>query len=63
MKHDLSMYRVYGQDDYDSYDEYCEASSAQMAANRVREWHDFDDESASRNYKVIEVSKVMKGWK
>lgn len=57
MRNELKMYRVYGrEDDWNSFDEYCEASSPQRAVDRVREWH-------GEGYEVIEVSRVIKGWK
>jgi len=61
MKSGLTMYRVFGESaDGQVYDDYCEASTAQKAVDRIREWHMSDDEE----YKVIEVSKVLKsGWK
>ena len=66
MKNELKMYRVYGRDEYDQWDEYCEASSAQNAVDRVREWHSYDDRTYNGkriNYEVVEVAKVVKGWK
>lgn len=53
----LKMYRVYGYDNERAYDEYCEATSAQVAVDHVREWHEGEP------YQVLEVSKVVKGWK
>ena len=53
----LIMYRVYGFVGEQSFDEYVEASSVQRAVDRVREWHD------GEKYEVVEVSKVVKGWK
>ena len=61
MKNEMSMYRIFGESaDGQVYDEYCEASTAQVAVDRAREWHDYD----RPGYKVIEVAKVLKsGWK
>lgn len=61
MKSGLSMYRVYGMsDDGQVYDDYCQASTAQIAVDRIREWRSEDVEK----YRVIEVSKVLKsGWR
>ena len=56
----LNMYRVYGHQGGDAFDEYAEASTAQQAADRVREWRSYgsDDKVC-----VEEVSKVLTGWK
>lgn len=56
MRNELKMYRVYGLKNGNSLDEYCEASSAQKAVDKVREWYEGDCE-------IIEVSRVIKGWK
>jgi len=54
----LYTYIVYGTDDYEAYEDYVEAANPQHAVDRVREWHDENPE-----YSVIQVSKVIKGWK
>lgn len=62
----LNMYRVYGRDEFEEYDEYLEASSVQKAVDRVREWHSYDGfpfKDPKKQYEVIEVAKVVKGWK
>ena len=52
----LNMYRVYGHfKNGNIFDEYCQASTAQVAVDRVREWYP-DGE-------VEEIAKVVKGWK
>ena len=61
MKDELKLYRVYGERGLETFDEYCHAMSAQHAVDRVREWHSYD--GAEEEYKVVEVSKVVKGWK
>lgn len=64
MRNDMELpeFRVYGKYEEDGaeicFDEYCYATTAQSAANRVREWY-----SDKTNCAVLEVSKVMKGWK
>ena len=66
MKNELHMYRVYGRDEYDTWNDYCEASFAQAAVDRVREWHSYDDRTYNGKrikYEVVEVAKVVKGWK
>lgn len=56
----LNMYRVYGHtEDGNIFDEYCEASTAQFAVDRVREWI----QSGGQSCFVEEVAKVVKGWK
>ena len=54
----LNMYRVFGHKGLDVFDEYVEASTAQHAVDRVREWMSYDGGCT-----VEEVSKVVKGWK
>jgi len=54
----MNLYRVYGHyADGNIFDEYCEASSAQAAVNRCREW------TAEDGGVVEEVSKVVKSWR
>jgi len=56
VKDELKMYRVYGRKGLDSFDEYLYASNAQTAVDKVREWFEGECE-------VLEVAKVVKGWK
>ena len=64
MKDDLKLYRVYGERGLETIDEYCHAMSAQHAVDRVREWHSYDDvEDGAPPFVVLEVAKVVKGWK
>ena len=64
MKDELKMFRVYGERGLETYDEYCWARNAQNAADRVREWHSNDgSDESDPPFKVIEVAKVMRGWK
>lgn len=54
----LNLYRVYGHlSNENIFDEYCEASTAQVAVDRVREWY------LEEGCVVEEVAKVVKGWK
>lgn len=59
----LPMFRVEGYyADYGEpeiyFDEFCSAANAQAAADRVREWH-----SDKSECQILEIAKVMKGWK
>lgn len=56
MAKEIMEYRVYGEHDGNGVDEYVAAHSAQEAADTMRGWYDGEIE-------IIEVSRVMKGWK
>lgn len=57
---ELKTYRVYGLTSSDYFDEYVEATSAQTAVDMVRDWHKHDGEFG---YSVLEVARIVKGWK
>ena len=56
MRKEIMEYRVYGDVDGNGIDEYVAAHSAQEAADQMRKWYD-------GNIEILEVSRVMKGWK
>ena len=56
MGKEIAEYCVYGRYQENGVDEYVACRSAQEAADMMREWYDGEIE-------ILEVAKIMKGWK
>lgn len=56
MVKEIMEYRVYGMVDDNGVDEYVAAHSAQEAADMVRGWFE-------GKIQILEVARIMKGWK